>query len=89
MTAYQDNWEKIFGKKKVKPKIIQPLRSTVAYWDPDKPDIVSALSSNVDSLDKESLISLVRELDRRFIQLWDKVSFEQEHGLLDYEKLVK
>lgn len=52
------------------------LRSIDAYWDP---------GSNI----PDEAAELVRELDRRFMQLWDKVTFESKHNLVDYEKLSK
>lgn len=65
----------------------QPLRSKVAYWSKDQKEIIHSLNQSPENLDRESLINLVRELDRRFIQLWDKVAFERERNLVDYERL--
>ncbi len=38
---------------------------------------------------KEDLLILLQELDRRCGQLWDKVTFERAHGLVDYDPLIK
>jgi hypothetical protein len=36
---------------------------------------------------EETKLFMIRELDRRLVQLWDKVAFERERGLVDYTKL--
>lgn len=68
-------------------KIYALLNARNAYWDPNKPAIIEILQSAPEMVDRATLVSLVRELDRRFMQLWDKVTFEQLHGLVDYNKL--
>lgn len=64
-----------------------PLKAAEAYWDPAKPEVIALLGQNPEGLSKEDLLVLVRELDRRFMQLWDKVAFERQHGLVDYGQL--
>lgn len=56
------------------------LKAERAFWDHPSAGDVSKLSN-------AELLALVKELDRRFIQLWDKVVFEREHGLVNYENL--
>jgi len=55
------------------------LRAEKAYWENKVGDI--------NLLSREEMISLIKELDRRFIQLWDKVIFERDRNLVDYRKL--
>jgi hypothetical protein len=52
------------------------LRSAQAYWSPDSP-VAEIINLDPEQLPRESLLLLVSELDRRFIQLWDKVQFER------------
>lgn len=54
----------------------QKLRCTAAYWDPENKEIKESLDVPPELLDRNRLIKLVRELDRRFIQLWDKIGYE-------------
>lgn len=63
------------------------LRSKDAFWHDS--DIVELLKKDLKYLNEEELRTLVSELDRRFMQLWDKVVFEREHELVDYSKLNK
>lgn len=52
------------------------LRSPAAYWDPDKPAVIEALKKQPADMPRDELELVVSELDRRFMQLWDKVQFE-------------
>ena len=65
---------------------LRSLRKDV-FWDPSN-DLVSTLRNKddieINDLDSEQLWHLIKELDRRFIQLWDKVSFERKEDLVDY-----
>lgn len=65
----------------------QTLRSAKAYWSPDRPDIIAALKVAPEVMCNADLVQLIRELDRRLIQLWDKVTFERDHDLVDYSRL--
>ena len=65
----------------------QPLRSRTAYWDAGRPDILSALKVPPEALSHTDLVQLARELDRRFMQLADKVDFERKHDLVNYSPL--
>ena len=60
------------------------MRSSQAYWDPDKPEIIELLKKDPEQLNKDELIKIVKELDRRFMQLWDKVSYERDNNLVNY-----
>ena len=51
------------------------MRSQDAYWAPES-KIPELLKSEPKDLTHEQLVLLTTELDRRFMQLWDKVSFE-------------
>lgn len=72
----------------VEIKDAQPLRSKSAYWDLGRPDILAALKVPPEALSNADLIQLVRELDRRFMQLNDKVDFERKYNLVDYKPLA-
>lgn len=73
---------------KNKPNELTKLRSANAYWGDDVKiikDVMSGAKGNGEKgmVDLESLTNyemqvLVKELDRRFIQLWDKVSYERK-----------
>lgn len=65
----------------------QPLRSQKAYWDAGRPDVIAALTVPPEAMSRADLVQLVRELDRRFMQLADKVAFEGKYGLVDYTKV--
>ena len=53
------------------------LRSAQAYWAPDSP-VADIITTDPERLPRESLLLLISELDRRFMQLWDKVQFERK-----------
>ena len=55
------------------------LRSAEAYWSPDSP-VAGIITVDPEQLPRASLLLLVRELDRRFMQLWDKVQFERKQN---------
>ena len=61
------------------------LRSVSAPWH--DPEIPTLLRQPPNTLSQDQLIVLVEELDRRFMQLWDKVAFERDNQLIDYTKL--
>jgi len=63
------------------------LNAKNAYWSADKPEVIDALEIPPEKMSNEQLLLVVRELDRRFMQLWDKVIFERQHNLVDYAKL--
>ena len=62
------------------------MRTKYAYWDPDS-EIINLLDKPPEDMTKKELEVLVKELDRRFMQLWDKVVFERENNLVKYELL--
>ncbi|WNO10607.1 hypothetical protein [Teredinibacter sp. KSP-S5-2] len=65
------------------------LKSAEIYWNPDDSKINSILSNGeveIENMNKEDIEYLVKELDRRLCQLWDKVAFERDNGLVDYSK---
>jgi len=65
------------------------LKSRDIYWSPDSkaPEIIDNVSGNNTSI--PDLLYLISELDRRLIQLWDKVAFENKHGLVDYSNFKR
>jgi hypothetical protein len=65
------------------------LKSAQLYWDPNNVEIVAALKVAPQYLPKIILERLVKELDRRLMQMYDKVAFEREHGLVNYDLLDK
>lgn len=70
---------------------LRSLRSDV-FWDPND-GLIDLLRKEdgpeLQDLDREQLWHLIKELDRRFVQLWDKVVFERHHSLVDYRPLRK
>lgn len=65
----------------------QPLKAVKAHWDEGK--VKELLQKAPEELTQDEALLVMRELDRRFMQLWDKVTFEREHSLVDYSKLKK
>ena len=65
----------------------QPLRCIRAHWS--EGEVKDLLQKAPEELTQDELLKVVRDLDRRFMQLWDKVTFEGEHKLVDYDKLNK
>lgn len=59
------------------------LKAKNAHWHPDSP-ATPLLAQDPTSLSKEELLLLITELDRRFMQLWDKVVFEQKMKYVSY-----
>lgn len=78
-----------FVGEQVPPSIenAQPLRAQAAYWDAVRPDIIAALKVAPEVMSREDLVQVLRELDRRFMQLVDKVDFERRRDLVDYSPL--
>lgn len=77
---------KIFDKRQ-----LRSLKPSV-FWSPDD-GLIDLLRQEggpeLHDLEPEQLWHLIKELDRRFVQLWDKVTFERHHGLVDYSPLTK
>lgn len=63
-------------------------RTIDIYWADDH---IKTLMNKfkADSIDIDELKLLVSELDRRLIQLWDKVTFENKHCLVDYSNFKR
>lgn len=76
--------QKIMDKRQ-----LRSLRPNV-FWNPDD-GLIDLLRQDegpeLADLEPEQLWYLIKELDRRFVQLWDKVVFERQHGLTDYTPL--
>lgn len=83
----------------MREKKIISLRSAGAYWDPDHKAMTAMLSGerggngeigkvDLNMLSEAEKETLIKELDRRFTQLWDKVAYERKHGLVDYKKMI-
>lgn len=53
------------------------------------PEMDAARQLAPEDLPRLTLIRLLRDYDRRLVQLQDKVAFEREHNLVDYSKLPK
>lgn len=64
------------------------LKSTAVPWPDVDPEIRAALTLPPEDLPKLTLIRLLRELDRRHMQLQDKIAFERHHKLVDYAVVV-
>jgi hypothetical protein len=54
------------------------LRSAQADRSPDSP-VADMVTMDPERLPRESLLLLVSEPDRRFMQLWDRVQFERNN----------
>lgn len=65
----------------------RPLKAAEVPW-PNAGDAFRAmLQIDPALLPHHRVVELVREMDRRFMQLWDKIGFERVNGLVDYSKL--
>ncbi len=78
-------------KFKTSPITPIELKSKKVYWNPNDKIIQRVLESDVDvlNINKNDLVHLIKELDRRLLQLWDKVSFERENELVDYSPIKR
>jgi hypothetical protein len=65
------------------------LKCRELFWDPNNVEMVAALKVAPQHLPKPTLVRLVHELNRRLMQMQDKVAFEREHNLVDYNLLEK
>jgi hypothetical protein len=65
------------------------LKVTEIPWPGADPEIQAALKVPPEDLPRSTLIKLLRELDRRQMQMQDKVAFERVHGLVDYSPIMK
>lgn len=61
------------------------LRSKSIYWSPDNKRIETILRQDVESLSEKDKVYLIKELDRRLIQFWDKVAYERKNNLVNYD----
>ena len=60
------------------------LRSANIHWDPKDQRIVDIMNGGeikLDYMDKDDVKYLITELDRRLVQLWDKVIFERKQDV--------
>ena len=56
------------------------MKAILAFWHnstDDEKRIHTIISKEVDSMSRTELIVAVNELERRFLQLWDKVTYER------------
>lgn len=70
---------------------LRSMKSGV-FWNPDDGLIDLLRQDNgpeLQDLEPEQLWHLIKELDRRFVQLWDKVAFERHYGLVNYSPIKK
>lgn len=61
-------------------KVFTYLKAGRAFWHKETEQekfVLKALETPVEELSREDLILIVKELDRRFLQLWDKVNYEK------------
>lgn len=72
-----------------KPLNLRSLHKSV-FWAPED-GLIAKLRDNPETtlaqLSEEEKVHLVKELDRRMAQLWEKVQFERKHELVDYQPL--
>jgi len=63
---------------------ITKLKAGRAFWhnctDNEK-NVVRLLDTPVEAMTREEMVVVMKELDRRFIQLWDKVVHEQRNSI--------
>ncbi len=61
------------------------LKTSDIYYDKNDQVIQSVISDGVqlDGLSDEQ-VHLIKTLDRRLLQLWDKVTYERENGYVIY-----
>lgn len=62
----------------------QPLRCRDIHWNDDKPKIKVAIQLAPEHMTHDVLVAVAREMDRRLMQLHDKVVFERDHNLVNY-----
>lgn len=60
------------------------LRSQNAYWE-EHSQVAELLKLDPRDLSDDQKLLVIVELDRRFMQLWDKVKFERAHNLVNYK----
>ncbi len=51
------------------------------------PEMDAARKVAPEDLPRATLVRLLRDYDRRLVQMQDKVAFEREHELVDYSKI--
>ena len=60
---------------------VTKLKAGRAFWhngtDKEK-NIVRLLNTPVEEMTQEEMVVVMKELDRRFLQLWDKVVYERD-----------
>ncbi len=63
---------------------ITKLKAGRAFWhnctDNEK-NVVRLLDTPVEAMTREEMVVVMKELDRRFLQLWDKVVHEQRNSI--------
>lgn len=67
------------------------LRSVNIYWNPDDENIKAIINDGeikIKDMEAKDIEYLIKELDRRLIQLWDKVKYDRENGLYLAKKIV-
>lgn len=59
------------------------MQASRAFWhtttETDK-EVARLMTFEADRMNREELLQVIKELDRRFIQLWDKVQYENNNG---------
>lgn len=63
---------------------VTKLKAGRAFWhngtDNEK-NVVRLLDTPVEDMTREEMVVVMKELDRRFLQLWDKVFHEQRNSI--------
>ena len=63
---------------------ITKLKAGRAFWhnctDNEK-NVVRLLDTPVEAMTREEMVVVMKELDRRFLQLWDNVVHEQRNSI--------
>lgn len=68
--------------------VVTMLKSSEIPWVENE-EAAQLVKADPNTLSHEDLVKLAKALDVRLMRLWDKIGFEREHELVDYDKLKK
>jgi hypothetical protein len=90
LQARRDGTAKPPAQLKYDPEHLpQPLKARLIPWPDADAELQDALSRDPRHLPHHVLVRLVKEYDRRLMQMWDKVGFERQHNLVsDFQNSV-
>jgi hypothetical protein len=83
LQARRDGTAKPPAQLKYDPEHLpQPLKARLIPWPDADAELQDALSRDPRHLPHHVLVRLLKEYDRRLMQMWDKVGFERQHNLV-------